>query len=227
MKVDFTAVFGMWDAELFRLGPIPVDHLIVTQWVIIALFALVAFFATRRMKMVPRGAQNIIEMLIEKVDGFFGGIIENEQARWRVTPVLCAFFVFILLSNYSGLLPGAGSVEGFQPPTGNWNTTLALALCAAATVQIIGFKQNGMHYLHRFKNPINILEEVTHPMSLMLRLFGNIFAEETILVALLALAPFMIPSAIMGLSVLLGAIQALVFTLLTASYIGSAASKGH
>lgn len=225
--MNFNAVFGMWDAELFRLGPIPVDHLIVTQWVIIAVFGVVAFLATRRMKTVPRGAQNVIEILVEKVNSFFGGMIEDERARWRVTPILCTFFVFILMSNYSGLIPGAGAVEGFQPPTGNWNTTLALALCGAAAVQIIGFQQNGMHYLHRFKNPINILEEVTHPMSLMLRLFGNIFAEETILTALLVLAPFMIPSAIMGLSVLLGAIQALVFTLLTASYLGSAASKGH
>ena len=225
--MNFNAVFGMWDAELFRLGPIPVDHLVVTQWVIIAVFGLAAFLATRTMKMVPHGAQNVIELMVEKVNGFFGGMIEDEQARWRVTPILCTFFVFILFCNYSGLVPGAGAIQGFQPPTGNWNTTLALALCGAVAVQVIGFQQNGLHYLSRFKNPINILEEVTHPMSLMLRLFGNIFAEETILTALLVLAPFLVPSAIMGLSVLLGAIQALVFTLLTASYLGSAASKGH
>lgn len=179
------------------------------------------------MEMIPRGAQNVIEMFVETVNGFFGAMVADEKARWRVTPVLCTLFIFILMSNYSGLIPGAGAVDGFQPPTGNWNTTLGLALCGAAAVHVIGFKQNGLHYLSRFKNPINILEEVTHPMSLMLRLFGNIFAEETILTALLVLAPFMVPSAIMGLSVLLGAIQALVFTLLTASYLGSAASKGH
>lgn len=221
------AVFGMWDAELFRLGPIPVDHLVVTQWVVILAFGLLAYFATRNMKKVPTGAQNVIEMLVEKVNDFFGSLIADEKARWTCTPLLCTFFVFILFSNYSGLLPGAGAIKGFQPPTGNWNTTLALALSGAIAVQVIGFKMNGMHYLKRFMNPINVLEEVTHPMSLMLRLFGNIFAEETILTALLALAPFMIPSAIMGLSCLLGAIQALVFTLLSASYLGSAASKGH
>ena len=225
--MDFNAVFGMWDAELFRLGPIPVDHLVVTQWGIVAVFGLLAFFATRKMEMIPRGAQNVIEMFVEGINSFFGVMIADEKARWRVTPVLCGLFIFVLMSNYSGLLPGAGAVEGFQPPTGNWNTTLGLALCGSAAVQIIGFKQNGLHYLSRFKNPINLLEEVTHPMSLMLRLFGNIFAEETILAALLVLAPFMVPSAIMGLSLLLGAIQALVFTLLTASYLGSAASKGH
>ena len=225
--MDFNAVFGMWDAEFFRLGPIPVDHLVVTQWVIVAVFGLLAYFATRRMETVPRGAQNVIEMFVEGINSFFGAMIDDEKARWRVTPVLCSLFIFILMSNYSGLLPGAGAVGGFQPPTGNWNTTLGLALCGSGAVQIIGFKQNGLHYLARFKNPINLLEEVTHPMSLMLRLFGNIFAEETILTALLVLAPFMVPSAIMGLSLLLGAIQALVFTLLSASYLGGAASKGH
>jgi F-type H+-transporting ATPase subunit a len=75
--------------------------------------------------------------------------------------------------------------------------------------------------------PLNIIEEVAHPLSLTFRLFGNIFGEELVIAFLLFLAPFLVPSLILGLSLLLGAIQAIVFTILSASYIGNAAGKGH
>jgi F-type H+-transporting ATPase subunit a len=75
--------------------------------------------------------------------------------------------------------------------------------------------------------PLNLLEEITHPLSLTVRLFGNIFGEEMIIAYMLFLVPFLIPSALMALSVLLGAIQAIVFTILSASYIAAATGEGH
>jgi F-type H+-transporting ATPase subunit a len=220
-------IFGMWDEVYFHIGPVPVDHLVVTQWGIILIVALVAFLATRKMEVRPTGLQNAFEFLVEFAYNFFGEVMDNPKVARRVGPILASFFIFILVCNYSGIVPGAGALNGFQPPTANWNATLGLALVCVGIVQYTGFKENGLHYLKRFMNPINILEEVTHPTALTLRLFGNIFAEETILVAIMYLAPFMVSTALMGMTLLLGAIQALVFTLLSASYIGSAASKGH
>jgi F-type H+-transporting ATPase subunit a len=220
-------IFGMWDAEFFHIGPLPVDHLVVTQWGLILLVAFIAFLGTRKMTLVPRGLQNVLEYWVEWTGSFFGEIIEDKIITRRVTPILATFFVFILVCNYSGLFPGAGALDGFQPPTANWNATLGLALITVGVVHYTGLRENKLHYFRRFLNPINILEEVTHPTALTLRLFGNIFAEETILVAIMFLAPFMVPTALMGMTLLLGAIQALVFTLLSASYIGSAAGKGH
>jgi len=226
-------IFGMWDGVYFNLGPIPVDHLIVTQWAIIALIGLAAFFATRNMQTIPRGLQNFVELIVTFTYDFFTQVMDEEHTAKKYAPLLSTFFLFIILSNYSGLIPGAAHIQGFQPPTSNWNVTVALALITAFTVHIAGFSEHGAHYLGHFVSPnpaflpLNLLEEVAHPLSLTVRLFGNIFGEEMIIAYLLFLAPFLIPTALMGLSVMLGAIQAIVFTLLSASYIAASTSAGH
>lgn len=226
-------IFGMWDGVLFHLGPIPVDHLVVTEWVLIALIGIVAFSATKNMQLVPRGLQNTFEAIILFTYEFFTQLMEEEHVAKKWAPVLTSFFLFILLSNYSGLIPGAASVPGFQPPTSNWNVTMTLAIITFFSVHIAGFSEHGGHYLHHFVSPsiamlpLNLVEELAHPLSLTVRLFGNIFGEETVLAFLLFMAPFLVPSAIMGLSLLLGAIQAVVFTILSASYIAAAAGAGH
>ncbi|MEA4925151.1 MAG: F0F1 ATP synthase subunit A [Syntrophomonadaceae bacterium] len=226
-------ILGMWDGVLFHLGPIPVDHLIVTQWAIILVLGLITFYATRNMQVIPRGLQNAVEMLVTFTYDFFTQVIDQEHTAKKYAPLLSTFFLFILLSNYSGLIPGAAHIEGFQPPTSNWNVTATLALITAFTVHIAGFSEHGAHYLGHFVSPnpaflpLNLIEEIAHPLSLTVRLFGNIFGEEMIIAYLLFLAPFLVPTALMGLSVLLGAIQAIVFTLLSASYIAASAGGGH
>ena len=226
-------IFGMWDSTLFHLGPIPVDHLIVTEWVIIAFIGIIAMTATKNMQMVPRGLQNAFEAIVLWTYDFFTQLMDKESVAKKWAPLLTSFFLFILLSNYSGLIPGAARIEGFQPPTSNWNVTMTLALITFFSVHIAGFSEHGGHYLHHFVSPswamlpLNLVEEVAHPLSLTVRLFGNIFGEEMVIAFLLFLAPFIIPSAIMGLSLLLGAIQAIVFTILSASYIAAATGEGH
>ncbi len=226
-------IFGMWDATYFHLGPIPVDHIIVTEWAIIAAIGLIAYFATRNMQVVPTGLQNAFEMIIVWTYDFFTQLMDKEHVAKKWAPVLTTFFLFILLSNYSGLIPGAARIEGFQPPTSNWNVTMTLALITFFSVHVAGFSENGMHYLGHFISPnplmlpLNLLEEVTHPLSLTVRLFGNIFGEEMVIAYMLFMVPFFIPMALMGLSVLLGAIQAVVFTILSASYIAAATGEGH
>ena len=226
-------IFGMWDGVYFNLGPIPVDHLIVTQWVIVAVIGMIAYLATRDMQLCPKGLQNGFEMMIIWTYDFFTQLMDKEHIAKRYAPLLSTFFLFILFSNYSGLIPGAAHIQGFQPPTSNWNVTITLALITVMAVQSAGFAENGFHYLGHFVSPsplmlpLNLLEEITHPLSLTVRLFGNIFGEEMIIAYMLFLVPFLIPSALMCLSVLLGAIQAIVFTILSASYIATATGEGH
>jgi len=226
-------IFGMWDGAFFHIGTIPVDHLVVTQWAIIALLGIVAFTATRNMQLVPKGLQNAFEMAIIWTYDFFTQLMDEEHVAKKWAPLLTSFFLFILVSNYSGLIPGAAHVEGFQPPTSNWNVTMTLPLLTFFSVHIAGFSEHGGHYLHHFISPsplmlpLNLVEEIAHPLSLTFRLFGNIFGEEMVIAFLLFLAPFLVPGLLMGLSLLLGAIQAIVFTILSASYIGAAAGKGH
>ncbi|MDO4540623.1 MAG: F0F1 ATP synthase subunit A [Syntrophomonadaceae bacterium] len=226
-------MFGMWDSTYFHIGPIPVDHLVVTQWAIVLVVALIAFFATRNMQTVPRGLQNVFEWALEWCHDFFTQLMDNKDVAKRFAPLLTCFFIFILFSNYSGLIPGAAVVAGFQPPTSNWNVTIIMACITVFAVHISGFQQKGFHHLGHFLSPtpmmlpLNILEEITHPLSLTVRLFGNVFGEEMVVAFLLYMVPFVIPAAIMGLGVLLGAIQAIVFTILSANYIATATNEGH
>ena len=226
-------IFGMHDGVLFHLGPIPVDHLVVTQWVIIALLGTIAFFATRNMQEIPRGLQNGFEMIITWANDFFTQLMDKPHVAKKWAPLLTTFFLFILVSNYSGLLPGSATIDGFQPPTSNWNVTMTLALITFFSIYVAGISENGLHHFKHFVSPspamlpLNLVEEVAHPLSLTVRLFGNIFGEEMVIAYLLFMAPFVVPAAIMGLSLLLGAIQAIVFTILSASYIAAATGEGH
>jgi len=226
-------IFGMWDSVLFHLGPIPVDHLVVTQWAVVLVLGLFAFMGSRNMQVIPRGMQNGLEMVVEFTYNFFGQVMDEEHIAKKYAPLLSTFFLFIICSNYSGLIPGASHIQGFQPPTSNWNVTATLALITALTVHYAGFSEHGAHYLGHFISPnpaflpLNLLEEIAHPLSLTVRLFGNIFGEEMIIAYLMFLAPFFVPTALMGLSVMLGAIQAIVFTLLSASYIAASSGGGH
>lgn len=226
-------IFGMWDSVLFYLGPIPVDHLVVTQWCIIVILALVAYSATRDMQLVPRGLQNAFEAIVVWTYDFFTQLMDKEHIARKYAPLLSTFFLFILFSNYSGLIPGAAHIPGFQPPTSNWNVTIVLAIITVFAVHIAGFQEHGLGYMNYFVSPnpamlpLNLLEEITHPLSLTLRLFGNIFGEEMIIAYMLFLVPFLVPFALMALSVLLALIQAIVFTILSASYIAAATGDGH
>lgn len=212
-------IFGMWDSTLFQIGPIRVDHLIVTEWCIIALIGIIGIMATRNMQIVPRGLQNVWEAIVVFTYDFFTQLMEEEHVAKKWAPLLTSFFLFILISNYSGLIPGAAHIQGFQPPTSNWNVTMTLALTTFFAVHIAGFSEHGAGYLGHFVSPsvlmlpLNLVEELAHPLSLTVRLFGNIFGEEMVIAYLMFMAPFVVPSLIMGLSLLLGAIQAVVFTI--------------
>ncbi len=226
-------IFAMWDEVMFYLGPIPVDHIIVTEWLVIVFIGVIAYLATRNMQIVPRGLQNLFESLVIWTYDFFSQVIEKENAARKWAPLLSTFFIFILVCNLSGLIPGAAHIGGFQPPTSNWNVTMTLALITFFAVHVSGIMENKLHYFAHFISPsplmlpLNLVEEVARPLSLTIRLFGNIFGKEVVLGFLLFLAPFFLPAIFLALAVLLSVIQAVVFTMLSASYIGASTSGGH
>ncbi|QGU00725.1 ATP synthase F0 sector subunit a [Candidatus Syntrophocurvum alkaliphilum] len=225
--------FGYWDAVWFHLGPIPVDHIVVTQWACVLFIALIAYFSTRNMTVVPKGLQNFFEGLIVWTYDFFTAMMDKEHVARKWAPLLSTFFIFILVCNLSGIIPGAGHIEGFQPPTSNWNVTMTLALITFFAVIVAGVSEHKAAYLGHFISPhpimlpLNIVEEVVRPVSLTIRLFGNIFGKEVVLGFLLFLAPFIVPATFLALAILLSVIQAIVFTILSASYIAGAAGEGH
>lgn len=215
---------------LFNLFGLEVSSEITTMWGIMIFILLVSYLATRNLKRVPTGVQNFMETVIEGILNFFGDLMGEKQAK-RFLPLLASLFIFILVSNYSGLLPGAGHISGFKAPTSNLSVTAGLAIVVFLSTHFIGIKDKGLAYFKHFVQPmpfmlpLNIIEELVRPLSLSLRLYGNIFGEELVIASLFALVPLFVPLPMMILSILFGLIQAFVFTLLAAIYIGGAAGE--
>jgi F-type H+-transporting ATPase subunit a len=211
--------------ENFLKGtPFAISNVVVAEWVIGGLLILIAVFIN---KAVINGRftklRGSLEMLLDFLEGWYGSFIGGRHYARRYMPLLGSLFLFIIISNYLGIFPTVGYAGSLFAPTGRWGTTLGLALVVAIAVQVISVKEMGVwgwikHLLHL--GPLSVLEEVVRPFSLSLRLFGNIFGEETLLAVIVFLAPMIAPIPIMGLSLLFGAIQAIVFTTLTAIYIG-------
>lgn len=203
---------------------LPVANLVITEWVVMAILIIFCIAGTRKMEMVPRGVQNLLEMVVTWTYDFFGGVVQNREIAKRFSPLFATLFLFILLSNYSGLFPGSGVV--WHAYTGDWNVTVTLAIVVWFATQTAAIMANGVGgYLKHFFTPhwaffpLNLLELFTKPLSLTIRLFGNIFGEETIIGYLLLMAPFCVPMALMALGVLTGFIQAMIFAILAANYI--------
>lgn len=218
--VDFSS------KKLFFLGPIPVTDSVFSTWVVIGVLMLLVFFATRNMKMVPSGFQNLVETVIEALMG----IIDQTAGRngRRFAPLVLTAFLFILTANWIGITPFFGNMTGFKSPNKDLNTTVAMALVVFFVVQFFAVKTLGVGgWLKEFvvPNPLHLLSEISRPLSLSLRLFGNIFAGSTLVHEILVLAPYA-TFVFLGLELFVGAVQALIFTMLTLVFL-SIATTGH
>ena len=199
---------------------------VYTMWVIIAIIALFCFLCTRRLKPVPGPLQNIAEMAVSGIFGFFEGVLGEAKTR-RYFPMLATFFIFIIVCNYAGLFPGAG--ELFTVPTSVLAVTAALSVIAFVTIQTAGVRHHGVGgYLRTFLRPvwvlapIMILEQFVRPLSMALRLYGNIYGEELAAEPIFGLFPLVLPIVMHILSLLFCFIQAMVFTMLLAVFIDEA-----
>jgi len=140
-------------------------------------------------------------------------------------------FIFILVCNLIGIIPG------FEPPTANINTNLAMALVVFFSTHVVGIFTHGFKYIKQFLGPvwwliplmlpIEVISHLSRPLSLTFRLFGNIAGEDIVLLVVLMLVPFLVPLPIMVLMIFTSIVQALVFMLLAMMYIGGAMEEGH
>lgn len=205
-------------------------HTAIMIYIIVAL-AIFAFVMGGRVRLVPGKMQSIVEIVM---DAFMNLVDETMGHKGRkYFPFILTFAVFIFICNVLGMIPG------FFPPTANLNTTLALALIVFAATHIIGFKEHGVKYVKHFVGPvwwlaplmipIEVIGHFARPVSLSLRLFGNIMGHEQIVGVLLLLMPIAYP--LLALSTVLGVlvvfIQAFIFALLSMMYIGGALEEAH
>jgi F-type H+-transporting ATPase subunit a len=196
----------------------------IVSFVLIALAVFIRVVISSRPGLVQSavelGAENLKELLIERIG----------KNGLKYFPFIATLFLFIITSNWLGILP-----FDLKPPTADLNTTAGLALLTIFLVQVFGMIEKGpIRYFKRYFEPnpvffpLNVIEELAKPVSLSIRLFGNIFSKETIIVILSGLValPLIYPIPILALSLLIGAIQAYIFMLLAVFYI-SMALEGH
>ncbi len=205
-------------------GVLDVTGEVIMMWVILAVIAMVSLVVTHRMRERPGVFQNVIETGVESLDRFFAGILGKEKSR-KYLFFLGSLFVFIIFANYSGLFPGVGLTKYLKAPTSSLSVTLALGVCVFVFLQIAGLRAGVKHYFKRFVSPmffmfpLMLLDEFIKPASLALRLYGNIFGEETVTEELYGLVPIGVPVVMMVLSLLFCALQAVVFTMLVSIYL--------
>ncbi|MEW6334438.1 MAG: F0F1 ATP synthase subunit A [Thermodesulfobacteriota bacterium] len=206
-------------------------HLVIVtySWFVMAMLAFFAFLATRRMSMVPGRVQNVMEAIF---GGFDNLLVETMGPHGRkFFPLIATLGLYILTSNLLGLIPG------FESPTANLNTTVSVALVVFITTHVVGIRLHGAKYVKHFLGPIwwltplmVVIEIVSHlarPLSLSVRLFGNIMGEDKVLAVVLLLVPFLVPLPVMVLMVFTSFIQTVVFMLLAMMYIAGAMEEAH
>ena len=202
-------------------GILDVTGEVIAMWIFLVLAAVISLLVTRNLKERPGKLQNLLEIAVGGLDDFFSGILGRKNGR-RYLFFLGPLFCFIILSNYSGLIPGVGLSKYVKAPTSSLSVTLGLGIVTFIFLQAAGVHAGAKHYLKHFLTPVVpllILDEFIKPASLALRLFGNIFGEETVTENLYHLLPIGAPVIMMVLSLLFCAIQAIVYTMLTASYL--------
>jgi F-type H+-transporting ATPase subunit a len=236
-------VFGEAPTADILTFQLSVPASIFTGWIVALVIVVLAFVLSRSVRVVPGRRQNALEYVYEGLANFATSL-GGPPAR-RYVPVFVAFFIFILLSNWSGLLPFVGRTHELRAPTSDVNVTIGLALVAFAMFHIEGVRQLGFRgyfgkffslrpfregigagIIGLFVGVLEFLLEFVKPVTLSMRLFGNIYAGEIALGVISALTIFLIPVAMFGLEVLLNFMQALIFSVLALMFT-LAAIEGH
>ncbi len=205
-------------------GVLDITGEVVAMLLIVLAAAVLALIVRLKLKERPGKAQNVLETGVEYLDGFFTDLLGKEKGR-KFFPFLASLFVFILLSNYSGLIPGVGLTDYVKAPTSSLSVTAGLGIITFLFLQISGLRHSVKHYFKRFVMPmffmlpLLLLDEIIKPVSLALRLYGNIFGEEMVTEELYSIFPVGPPIVMMGLSLVFCALQAMVFTMLTSIYL--------
>ena len=231
----------------FHIRSFPVTNsLLVSLTVSIFLIIFAAIFS-KTFKKIPQKTQNVIEIIVETFSDLAESIGGPKTRDFL--PLVISIFLYVLLCNWIGLLPGFGSIgikeikDGhevlvplFRGASADLNTTLALALVSFFAIQFFGFSHHKLGYLKRFINfssPVafftgilEIISEFAKIISFSFRLFGNVFAGEVLLAVVISLVPVVVPLPFFGLEIFVGFIQALVFAMLTLVFINIAVSHG-
>ena len=229
-------LLGWLEEPLVRIGidPLPMLDLIIIAFLII-LFAYFAGKPFRKTEMLePSGQSNLSnfsEAIVGLIFNFLSGTIRHGIGARPILPVLGTYGLFILILNLFGLVPG------FNPPTDQFNVTISFAVIVFFITHYLGIRQHGTGYIKQFLGPMPLLaplmfpvEIVSHcvrPISLSIRLFGNMTGDHKVVMIFSSILAIGLPIPFMGLGILVSVLQAFVFVLLSAIYFELAMSEAH
>jgi len=208
---------------IFEWNGIHLNATIIFTWVVMAILFFISWMATKNLTIGPKISrwQNFLEVIIGYIRQQVKEITQQNPDPF--IPFLGSLFMFISLSGLLTIIPG------FQPPTGSLSTTSALAICVFFAIPIFGIAKKGArayfkHYLEPsiFMAPFNIIGDFSRTLALAVRLFGNVMSGTLIVAVLLIITPLFVPIVMQVLGLLIGQIQAYIFTVLATVYIASA-----
>ncbi|MBX4191786.1 MAG: F0F1 ATP synthase subunit A [Candidatus Doudnabacteria bacterium] len=253
---------------IFYIGNFPVTNSYINSTLAVIFFVVVGYLLRNKTALIPKGMQNFAEGVLEFMLGYIDRVTHDRKKSMSFLPIVGGLFLFILVSNWAGLIPGTGSIGRWllmhgeeelvpllRPANADLNMTLAMAVFAVMASHIIGIAAIGFFkyankfikvgdLIHGFRKGgsaifvgviefgigfLEIISEVAKMVSLSLRLFGNIFAGEVLLTVIAGLLSYFLPLPFMFLELLVGLIQAVVFSMLTLVYLTVATTpiQGH
>jgi len=208
---------------LFQWNGIQINATIFYTWVVMALLIFISWMATKNLTIGPKISrwQNLLEVIVGYIRQQVREITQQKPDPF--IPFLGTLFLFISISNLLAIIPG------YHPPTGSLSTTSALAICVFFAIPIFGIAKKGglayfKHYLEPsiFMAPFNVIGDFSRTLALAVRLFGNVMSGTLIAGVLLIITPLLVPIIMQVLGLLIGQIQAYIFTVLATVYIASA-----
>lgn len=206
---------------VYQIGPLAIADVVIVTWAIMAVLVILSFFLTHNLKLLPDKRQAALEMTISVIDRQISDTMQAAPDRFR--GLVGTVFLFILVANWSSLIPGV------EPPTARLETDAALAIMVLIATLFHGVRSRGLFgYIKTFAEPtwvmipVNIFQQITRTFSMIIRLFGNVMSGVFVISIVLSLAGLLVPIPLMALDLLTGTVQAYIFAVLTMVFIGAA-----
>ncbi|MGB9608776.1 MAG: F0F1 ATP synthase subunit A [Minisyncoccia bacterium] len=233
--------------KLFQVNGFTITNTLLVSLIVFLILSVSAYFFRKKLSLIPGFFQNLVEYLISGALNLMKNVLGSEKKAEKYLPLIFTIFIFILISNWLGLLPGVGSIvlkehnetiPIFRSPSSDLNFTLALAIISVVAVNLLGITVLGFFKYFKkfinFSNPVQffigileLISEIAKMISFSFRLFGNVFAGEVLLTIVGFLAPYFIPLPFLFLEIFVGFIQAFVFAMLSLVFVSIATSENH
>lgn len=253
----------LYAEPIARIGSMTITNSLINATALMAVLVIFSFLFRKSIKLIPGKFQSAMEVFIETAMGYMDQVTGSRNKTVSFLPFICSLFIFILLSNWMGMLPGTGSIgirEGdilvplLRPANADLNMTIAMALVSVIGSHVLGMIAVGffVHWNRFFTfgsiwkaiktgKPMDIVvsliegvvgliefvSEIAKVLSLSLRLFGNIFAGEVLMTVIASIFAYFLPLPFMTLELIVGVIQALVFSMLTLVYLSILTDAPH